>query len=116
MNDKTINTDHSLPLAIADELSRMEANLSHMQDDVRGYKQLCRCVERMKATLQAHGYEMAHLLGEPYVDGMRVLAHFVIDDQMSPGEPARITNVTKPQVNYMGRMIQVAQVTVSQPL
>lgn len=108
--------DHSLPLAIADELCRMETNLRHMQADVRGYKQLCRCVERMKATLQAHGYEMASLLGQPYDDGMRVMAHFVIDDQMAPDEPARITNVSKPQVNYQGRMIQVAQVTVSQPL
>lgn len=116
MNDRTNNIDHSLPLAIADELSRMEANLTHMHADVCGYKQLCRCVERMKATLQAHGYEMTSLLGQPYDDGMRVMAHFVIDDQMHPGELARITNVSKPQVNYQGRMIQVAQVTVSQPL
>ena len=116
MNNSTNNIDHSMPLAIADELCRMETNLAQMQADVRGYKQLCRCVERMKATLQAHGYEMTNLLGQPYVDGMRVVAHFVIDDQMPPEAHPLITNVSKPQVNYQGRMIQVAQVTVSQPL
>lgn len=116
MNEITKNIDHSLPLAIADELSRMEANLNHMQADVRGHKQLCRCVDRMKTALQAHGYEVSTLLGQPYTDGMRVMAHFVIDEQMAPNEPPRITSISKPQVYYLGRIIQVAQVTVSQPL
>lgn len=116
MIERTNNPDHRLPLAIADELNRMETNLTHMQADVRGYKQLCRGVERMKAVLQAYGYEMVTLLGQPYADGMKVMAQFVIDEQMAPDEPARITGVTKPQVNFQGHVIQVAQVTVSQPL
>ena len=94
----------------------MEANLVHMPTDIRGHKQLCRSVERMKTILQAHGYELISLLGQPYTDGMKVVAHFVIDEQMAPDAPALITGVAKPQVNYLGRMIQVAQVTVSQPL
>jgi hypothetical protein len=116
MNEMENRTDHGLPLAIADELNRMEANLAHMDTGVRGYKQLCRSVERMKTVLQSHGYELISLLGQPYTDGMRVMAHFVIDDQMNPNDEPRITSVAKPQVNYLGRMIQVAQVTVSQPL
>ena len=116
--NKTIMDEsiHSLPLAIADELNRMTANLDHMDADVRGHKQLCRCVERMKTTLQAYGYEIVPMLGQPYTDGMKVMAHFVIDEQMASDEPPRITSVTRPQVNFQGRMIQVAQVTVSQHL
>ena len=110
------DVDHSLPLAIANELNRMEANLTHMSADVRGYKQLCRSVERMKDTLQAYGYEVVGLLGKPYTDGMRVMARFVIDEQMDSADVPRITAVAKPQVSYQGRLIQVAEVTVSQPL
>ena len=87
-----------------------------MSDAVRGYKQLCRCVERMKAAMQASGYEIVCLLGKPYTDGMLVIANFVIDDQMAHDDLPIITRVAKPQVNFNGRMIQVAQVTVSQPL
>ena len=106
MNEMTDNISHDLPLAIADELNRMQVNLNHMPSDVRGYKQLCRCVERMETALQAYGSE---------VDGMKVMASFVIDEQMPSDEVPRITNVSRPQVNYQVRMIQVAQVTVSQP-
>ena len=116
MNKETNANDHSLPLAIVDELNRMEANLQHMPSDVRGYKQLCRSVERMKDILKAYGYEVVSLLGRPYTDGMRVIARFVIDEQMASDDVPRITSVTKPQVNYQGRLIQVAEVTVSQPL
>lgn len=115
MNEMTDNISHDLPLAIADELNRMKVNLSHMPADVRGYKQLCRCVERMETALQAFGYEMVNHLGQEYADGMKVMANFVIDEQMQSGEAPRITNVMRPQVNYQGRIIQVAQVTVSQP-
>lgn len=111
-----MNNDHSLPLSIADELTRMEANLSHMPSDTRGYKQLCRSIERMKDILLAHGYTIVNHLGKPYLDGMRVLARFVIDEEMRPDEPPLITGVTKPQVNYQNHIIQVAEVTVSQPL
>ena len=47
---------------------------------------------------------------------MSVMARFVIDEQMGSDDPPRITSVTIPQVSYQGRMIQVAEVTVSQPL
>ena len=33
----TDNISHDLPLAIADELNRMQVNLNHMPSDVRGY-------------------------------------------------------------------------------
>ncbi len=44
---------------------------------------------------------------------MKVVANFVPDETLKEGEQI-ITGVTKPQINYNGKMIQSAQITVSQ--
>lgn len=105
--------DHSLALKIADEVMRIENNLSHMDSSAKGYKQLTKAVERIKQNFHANGYEIANLLGQHYDDGMKVTADFVLDDTLAPGEQL-ITNVIKPLVIYEGKMIQSAQVIVSQ--
>lgn len=108
-----MNEQHEMVLALADELVRMQQNLARMDSAVRGYKQLQRSVQRMNTILQAAGYEVVDMLGQPYSDGMRVVASFNLDDSMPPGQQL-ITAVSRPQVNYQGEMIQVAMVTVSQ--
>ena len=105
--------DHSLALKVADEIVRIETNLSHMDPSVKGYKQLTKAVERIRQNFMANGYEIVEMLGKPYSEGMKVIANFVSDDSLAEGEQ-RITGITKPQVNYKGRMIQAAQITVSQ--
>jgi hypothetical protein len=42
-----------------------------------------------------------------------VIANFVVDENLEEGRQI-ITNITKPQINYNGQMIQAAQITVSQ--
>lgn len=106
-------TDHSLALKVADEIVRIELNLSRMDASVKGYKQLSKAVERIKNNFMANGYEIIDMLGKPYNEGMKVVANFVPDDTLNEGEQI-ITGVTKPQINYNGRMIQSAQITVSQ--
>lgn len=108
-----MQTDHSLALKVADEIVRIELNLSRMDASVKGYKQLSRAVERIKNNFQANGYEIVDMLGKPYSDGMKVVADFVPDETLEAGEQI-ISGVTKPQVNYNGKMIQSAQITVSQ--
>ena len=44
---------------------------------------------------------------------MKVVANFVSDENLKDGEQI-ITGIIKPQVNYNGKMIQAAQITVSQ--
>ncbi len=105
--------DHSLALKVADEIVRIEMNLSRMDTSIKGYKQLSKAVERIKNNFLANGYEIVDMLGKPYNDGMRVTANFVPDDTLAVGEQ-KITSITKPQVNYNGKMIQAAQITVSQ--
>lgn len=105
--------DHSLALKVADEIVRIELNMSRMDSSIKGYKQLAKAVERIKDNFKANGYEIVDMLGKPYNEGMKVSADFVVDEDLEEGKQI-ITGITKPQVNYNGQIIQAAQITVSQ--
>lgn len=99
-------------LSIAGEIARMENNLYHMEE-VPGRKQVMKALERMKGTFQAEDYTIVPLLGHPYVEGMNAKAVFVPDESLEEGASV-IQSVQKPQVNYRGKMIQAASITVGQ--
>lgn len=105
--------DHTLALKVADEITRIEMNLSRMDSTVKGYKQLSKAVERIKNNFQANGYEIVTYVGQPYNEGMRINADFVIDEDLPEGTRT-ITSVSKPQVHHNGELIQKATVTVTQ--
>lgn len=105
--------DHSLAQKVADEIIRIEINLSRMDASIRGHRQLSRAVQRIKDNFAANGYEIVDMLGKPYNEGMKVVANFVMDENLELGQRI-ITGITKPQINYNDRMIQTAQITVSQ--
>jgi hypothetical protein len=109
----TDKLDHSLALKVADEIVRIELNMSRMDSSIKGYKQLAKAVERIKDNFKANGYEIIDMLGKPYNEGMKVTANFIADEELEEGKQI-ITGITKPQINYNGRMIQAAQITVSQ--
>ena len=109
----TDKPDHSLALKVADEIVRIELNMSRMDSSIKGYKQLAKAVERIKDNFKANGYEIIDMLGKPYNEGMKVTANFVADEELEEGKQI-ITGITKPQINYNGKMIQAAQITVSQ--
>lgn len=120
MLDKQVNTspaattvDHSLALKVADEITRIELNLSRMDPSIKGYKQLTKGIERIKNNFLSKGYEIADMLGKVYNEGMRINADFVLDESLEPGTRI-ITSITKPQVIYNGELIQKAIVTVTQ--
>lgn len=87
--------------------------MSRMDSSIRGYKQLSKAVGRIKDNFNAHGYEIVDMLGKPYCEGMKVIAEFVLNEDLEEGQQI-ITGITKPQVNYNGIMIQAARITVSQ--
>ena len=105
----------SLILALADRITFMEMTLYRMDTSVRGYKHLSKTLSQMKTNLKAYDYEIVEMLGKSYHDGMKVTASFVEDESLEKGKQI-ITGIIKPQVNYNGKMIQQAQVTVSQNL
>lgn len=107
--------DHSLALKVADEIVRIETNLSRMDESVKGYRQLKKAVERIRTNFLANGYEIVEMLGKAYHEGMKASVNFETDESLAEGEQ-KITGIIKPQINYKGKMIQTAQITVSQNL
>lgn len=105
--------DHSLALKVADEIVRIEKNISRMDEGTKGLKQLSKAVERIRDNFASNGYEMVEMIGKPFDDGLKCTANFRPDDSLEPGQKI-ITRIIKPQVNFKGRMIQSAQIEVSQ--
>ncbi len=112
-NEDNGKPDHSLALKVADEIVRIELNMSRMDSSIKGYKQLTKAVEHIKDNFKANGYEIVDMLGKSYNEGMKVTANFVSDENLEEGKQI-ITGITKPQINYNGQMIQAAEITVSQ--
>ena len=106
------DVDHSLALKVADEIIRIQRNLSGMDPDTKGLKQLEFAVDRILDNFREKGYEMVELLNKPYDQGMKVSAKFEHDNTLKQGEQI-ITGIFKPQVNYNNVIIQQAQVEVS---
>lgn len=105
--------DHSLALKVADEITLIERNISLMDAETKGIKQLSRSVEKIKNNLAANGYEIPPLLGKPFNQGMKIIPVSTIPDENLEAGIEIITKIIKPQVNYNDKMIQAAQIEVS---
>ena len=106
--------DHSLALKVADEIVRMQKNISIMDANIKGLKQLEKGIERIQANFASNGYEIVNLLNNEYDERMNIdVINFVKDDTLESGKKI-ITKIIKPQVNFNGILIQRAQVEVSQ--
>lgn len=109
----TPESEQKLITTLADRITFMEMTLYKMDSSVRGHKQLSKSIKQMKDNLLANGYELVDMLGKDYHEGMKVTANFVEDEDLPSGKQI-ITGIIKPQINYNGKMIQSAQITVSQ--
>ena len=106
-------TDHSFAKRVADEIVRMRTNLSRMDESVKGFKPLNASVRKLEQSLNSNQYELEDLLNRPYDNGMNLQATFIEDENLKEGESI-ITRIIKPQINYKGKLIQAAQIEVSQ--
>ena len=104
--------DHTLVLKVADEIIRIQKNLSNLDQETKGVKQLEFAVERIQDNFKENGYEIVELLNKPYDQGMKLSAKFRTDSSLRKGEQI-ITRIIKPQVNFNNDIIQEAQVEVS---
>ncbi|MCK9450280.1 MAG: hypothetical protein M0Q90_01145 [Bacteroidales bacterium] len=105
--------DHSLALKVADEIIRIQKNLSRMDESNKGLKQLNSSVKRIQDNFASNGYELVDMLGKEYNEGMKATVNFVQDEDYEAGKKI-ITRIIKPQVNYKGTMIQTAQIEVTE--
>lgn len=106
------DTEQKLIITLADRITFMEMTLYKMDSSVRGHRQLSRSIAQMKDNLKANGYELVDMLGKEYHEGMKVIVNSVNDENIPEGKHI-ITGIIKPQINYHGKMIQSAQITVS---
>ncbi|WJJ98224.1 hypothetical protein [Algibacter luteus] len=109
----TEKADHSLALKVADEIIRIQKNLSRMDEKTKGLKQLNSSVKRIQDNFASNGYELVDMLGKEYNEGMKATVNFVQDEDFEEGKRV-ITRIIKPQVNYKGTMIQTAQIEVTE--
>jgi len=107
-----VEIDHALALKVADEIIRIQKNLSNIDPETKGLKQIEFALERIQDYFTEYGYEMVELLNKPYDQGMRMSAKFRTDSSMEQGKQI-ITRIIKPQINYNGVIIQPAEVEVS---
>ena len=105
--------DHSFAFRVADEIIRLQLNLSKMDESVKGYKQIKASVRKLEQSLNSNHYELEELLNQPYDNGMNLQASFVEDENLNENESI-ISRIIKPQINYKGKLVQAAQVEVSQ--
>ena len=104
--------DHSLALRVGEEIHRMRKRIENMPEDTKGLGALKNSLMRLEEEFNETGYEIINLLEKPYVDGLRVKARFVPSDDLKPGEEI-ITKIIKPQINYKGVLINIAEIEVS---
>ena len=105
--------DHSLALKVADEIVRMQKNISRMDEGTKGIKPLLKGIERIQDNFASNGYEMVNMLGQEFNEGMKATVSFVQDENFETNKKI-ITRIIKPQVNYKGTMIQAAQIEVTE--
>jgi hypothetical protein len=111
-NPSNGEVDHSLPLKVADEIVKMQMNLVHMDNKVRGHKQLSIAVTNVFDNFKANGYEIIDHLNKSYNDGMNMDASKEPDPSLKDGEQV-IRRIIKPEIHFNNRMIQKAQVIVA---
>lgn len=103
--------DHSLALAVANELTRIQQNLNFMDPTVKGVSQLKNRAKAIMATLNSKQYDIPDLLGKVYNEGDNIIATMELNEDMKEGTN-RIKRVIRPQVSYKGKLIQAAEVFV----
>jgi hypothetical protein len=108
-NSETYN---SFAFKVADEITRMRQRIASMPSDINGIAQLSKSLDRLEEELSILGFELPDLLNMPYDDGMTVKARFIPSESMKTGERI-ISKVVKPQINFNGQLVQVAEVEVS---
>jgi len=105
--------DHSLALKVANEVNLIERNLSLMDSNVKGYKQLKKSIEKIKDNLNANGYEIIELLGKTYHPGLPVTIINSFPDENLEKDQEVISKILIPAVRYKDKIIQTAQIEVS---
>jgi hypothetical protein len=105
--------DHSIPLKVADEITRINAYANTLDPNSQDAKALKSSVKRLINTFKAAHYEIIDLLGQKYDDGMKVIVINEIEDTKVDKLERVIIRIHKPLVKYKNEQIQAAQVDIA---
>jgi hypothetical protein len=108
--DKNILSTSSV-LILCNEIIRIRNRLSKI--NFEGKSQIMKSLERIEDELQKQGFEVINFLGGNYDEGYSFRVHFIKSSLLTKEEKI-ITKVIKPQINYKGQLIQMAEVEVSE--
>ena len=112
-SEEPTTIDHSIPLKVADEITRINAYANTLDPDSQDAKALKSSVKRLINTFKASQYDIIDLLGQKYDDGMKVTVINEIEDSKLNKEERIIVRIIKPLVKFKGEQIQAAQVDVA---
>ena len=107
-----LEINNSLAFKVADEITRMRQRIASMPSEINGIAQLSKSLDRLEDELNILEFEMPVLINMPFDVGMTVKARFIPSESMNSGEKI-ITKIIKPQINYKGQLVQIAEVEVS---
>ena len=109
----SMEVDHSLPLALGNEIHRMRKRLKTMENS-HATKVLINRIDKLEEKINDMGYEIVDLEGEPFHEGMNVnVVHRMDSDELKTNEQV-ISRVIKPHIKYNDEIKQHAEVEVNQ--
>ena len=105
--------DHSLPFVVFAEIERMSFRVETYGEEDKNKKPLLKALQRLEEKLEEAGYERERLLGAYYIQGKTYQARFVPSKDPKHKTPT-ITRIFRPGIKYEGKLIQAAEVEVSE--
>ncbi|RLB71517.1 MAG: hypothetical protein DRH07_06405, partial [Deltaproteobacteria bacterium] len=103
--------DHSLPLRVGAEILRLRQRIKKLPDGTKGTRSMFKSLERLEDEFNERGYELVEMLGKPFDDRLNAKARFIPSDDIGVDERI-ISKIIKPQINFNGVSIQVAEIEV----
>ncbi len=104
------DNDYQFPISIGNEIYRLKNRLLKMSVQVDDIKQLLKTIDRMQTIMNEEGFEIIDLVNLNYNEGMTVKVRFIPANDAT--ENNIISRVIKPQINYNGQLIQIADIEV----
>ena len=97
---------------VADEIITMENNIYHMDPGTRGLSKIVRAIKNLRNSFHAKGYQIHMLLDTEYKEGDIIeIENETFDENIEQGKKI-IWRVSKPRIDFEGKMIQRPKVEI----
>lgn len=104
--------DHSMVIQFAKQITSMQNNMSKMDPNTKGFKNIQKSIEKMHTTLNTMNYVITPLLGTRISGGQIIDIGEQLPDLNIEGDLPVVFNVIKAEILYDGDLIQRAKVDV----